>query len=244
MSHSLITRRFQLLATATFCLAVLVAGTGCRNLSKSGASEPRHRLDPNEYPTNRQVRIACVGDSITFGAGVANRHENAYPIVLEACMGPRFEVRNFGVNGATLLKDGDRPYWNENALSEAESFSPDAVIIKLGTNDSKPQNWIHGNRFADDLRALIARFSALDSHPRIWLCLPVPVYQDRWGINERTVSQEIIPVIRQVAKEARIPVINLHAALSNRPDSFPDGIHPDVTGAAMMAQVICYAIKK
>ena len=34
------------------------------------------------------VRVACVGDSITYGAGVANRGKNNYPKVLGGLLGP------------------------------------------------------------------------------------------------------------------------------------------------------------
>ena len=87
------------------------------------------------------VKVACVGDSITFGAGVENRAVNAYPQVLDRLLGERARVANFGRSGATLLKQGDYPYWEREQFTQATEFQPGIVIIKLGTNDSKPQNW-------------------------------------------------------------------------------------------------------
>ena len=103
---------------------------------------------------DKVVRVACVGDSITYGAGVADRGKNNYPKVLGRLLGPGYETRNFGVSGATLLKKGDRPYWKTSAFKAATEFKPDIVIIKLGTNDSKPQNWKHKAQYAADLAAL------------------------------------------------------------------------------------------
>src|SRR5882672_9957229 len=77
------------------------------------------------------IRVACVGDSITFGAGVENREINNYPVVLGRLLGSRFEVRNFGVSGATLLKKGDKPYWNEPAFKQVDGFAPQAVLLML-----------------------------------------------------------------------------------------------------------------
>ncbi len=54
-----------------------------------------------------KIRVACVGDSITFGAGVKERNKNSYPKVLAGLLGEKYDVRNFGVNGATLLKKGN-----------------------------------------------------------------------------------------------------------------------------------------
>ncbi|MFW6162207.1 MAG: family 16 glycoside hydrolase [Planctomycetota bacterium] len=191
----------------------------------------------------RPVRVACVGDSITFGAGIQNRKKNSYPAQLGRRLGEGYEARNFGVNGATLLKKGDKPYWQQKAFRQATQWQPDIVLIKLGTNDSKPQNWRHKGEFADDLRAMVEHFAALPSKPTVWLCLPVPVYATRWGINEQTVKGEIIPIIEKVAEEKGLPTIDLYAALSGHPDLFPDKIHPNAQGAALMATTIAGALR-
>jgi len=65
------------------------------------------------------IKIACVGNSITYGSGVANREKNAYPEQLQSMLGNTYEVRNFGVGGRTLLKKGDKPYWETEAYSKA-----------------------------------------------------------------------------------------------------------------------------
>ena len=83
-----------------------------------------------------KIRIACVGDSITFGAGVKNRTKNSYPVVLGKSLGDGYDVRNFGVSGATLLKKGDKPYWKLGDFKKATEFKPNIVIIKLGTNNN------------------------------------------------------------------------------------------------------------
>lgn len=224
------------------CLLALVCacliGSGCQTIPR-----PESRfLEPEKY--SGTIRVACVGDSITFGAGVENREANSYPAVLGKCLGQRYETRNFGVSGATLLKRGDLPYWKLDALRDVEGFGPQVVIIKLGTNDSKPQNWRFKSDFESDLRGLMDHFQHLPSKPRLWICLPAPVYQDRWGINEATVRDELIPSMRKVAAERGVPVIDVHAALANRPDWFPDGVHPNAAGAANLAQVICYSLLK
>lgn len=87
------------------------------------------------------IKVACVGDSITFGAGIKNREKDSYPAQLQAMLGSGFKVGNFGISARTLLKKGDRPYWKEQIYRDALAFQPDYVIIKLGTNDIKPKNW-------------------------------------------------------------------------------------------------------
>ncbi len=188
------------------------------------------------------VRVACVGDSITYGAGVEDQAVNNYPAVLGRLLGDKFTARNFGVSGATLLKKGDKPYWSLPEFQAVADYNPHAIVIKLGTNDSKPQNWRHAAEFAADLRAMIDHFRALPARPRIWLCLPVPVYESRWGINEAVVGGQVIPHIKQVADEKNVPVIDLYVALSEKADFFPDKIHPNTAGARVIAQTIYAAL--
>ena len=191
------------------------------------------------------TRIACVGDSITYGAAIRDRANHCYPKVLGDLLGKGYTVRNYGVNGATLLKNGDRPYWKLGAFKQATDFGPNVVILKLGTNDTKPQNWGKvGKEYEADLRAMVTHFKSLPTKPMIYLCLPVPVYQTRWGINEKTVKGGVIPVIRKVARDESLTVIDLYQALSGKPAMFPDKIHPNAAGAKLMAQTIHSVLKK
>ncbi len=92
------------------------------------------------------VRVACVGDSITFGAGVPNNWVNAWPGQLQKMLGKHYKVANFGHSGATLLKDGDLPYWKTPEYKHSTAFKGKIVIIMLGTNDTKAWNWKHHAR--------------------------------------------------------------------------------------------------
>jgi acyl-CoA thioesterase-1 len=184
------------------------------------------------------IRVACVGDSITYGYGIANRAKGSYPAQLGRMLGAKWEVRNFGVSGATMLKQGDLPYWDQQAFKDLLTYNPNVVIIKLGTNDTKPQNWKFKDEFARDYSDMIDRFEELPSHPRIWVCYPVPAYGERWGINEFVIKNEVIPIISEVARNKHVPIINLYSPLSGKPGLFPDDIHPDAEGAFLIAKEV------
>ena len=190
------------------------------------------------------VKIACVGDSITFGAGVENREVNAYPQVLGRLLGERASVANFGRSGATLLKEGDFPYWEREQFKEATEFQPGIVIIKLGTNDSKPQNWKFSTQFPADLEAMIAHFRALKSTPIVYLCKPVPVPKTAYGISEAIVGGEVIPYVEAVARKTKCRLIDLYTPLSKMPENIPDGVHPNAAGARVMAETVYEAITR
>ena len=193
---------------------------------------------------DKVVRVACVGDSITYGAGVADRGKNNYPRVLGRLLGAGYETRNFGVSGATLLKKGDRPYWKTGAFKAATEFKPDIVIIKLGTNDSKPQNWKLSKQFPADLEAMIAHFRSLQSTPIVYLCKPVPVPKTAYGISEAIVGGEVIPHVEAVARKTKCRLIDLYTPLSKMPENIPDGVHPNAAGAKVMAETVYDAITR
>lgn len=185
--------------------------------------------------------VACVGDSITYGAGISDRTNDSYPAQLQRILrqyDPAWEVRNFGVSGATLLRRGDKPYVQESAYSSARACNPDIVVIKLGTNDSKPQNWQYKDEFVSDYGDMIDVFRALPSRPEVWICKPVPAFRVNFTIRPEVIRDEILPLIDQIATEKQVPVIDLYTALLEAELLFPDAIHPNAEGAGLMAQTI------
>jgi len=200
------------------------------------ASAIAQPIDVSQY--SAPIKVACIGNSITYGSGIPDRPRDSYPSQLARILGEKWDVRNFGVGGRTLLKKGDFPFWKEEAYVQAKSFLPDVVIIKLGTNDTKPQNWKYSGDFLADYRSMVKELKALSSHPKVYLCKPVPAYGNRWGINDSIIVHGIIPAVEKLAKEESLPVIDLYAALSGKLSLFPDQIHPDADGAGVMAKAI------
>jgi len=185
--------------------------------------------------------VACVGDSITYGSGIADRANDSYPAQLQRILRQfdlAWEVRNFGVSGATLLHRGDKPYIAQTAYNDARTCNPDIVIIKLGTNDSKPQNWQYKDDFVTDYGNMIDAFRALPSRPVVWICKPVPAFAENFTIRPAVIRDEILPLIDRISREKGVPVIDLYTALLDYGSLFPDSIHPNAEGAGLMAQTI------
>jgi lysophospholipase L1-like esterase len=188
-----------------------------------------------------KVKVACVGDSITAGAGI-NDPKQRYPAQLQEMLGAGYEVRNFGVSGRTMLKKGDAPYWKEKAFAQAKEFAPSVVVIKLGTNDTKPQNWRFKDEFAADAKAMVQEFQNLPGKPKVYLCHPVPAFPGNFGIRDEVIKNEVNPAVDQVAKETGAEVIDLYAALADHKELFPDKVHPNGEGAKLMAETIRKAL--
>lgn len=188
------------------------------------------------------TRVACVGDSITHGSGTKNPATESYPSQLGKLLGEKWVVENFGVGGATLLNHGDKPYQKTGLFKKALESKPAVVVIMLGTNDSKPQNWKHKDVFVADYKDLIEQFAKLPTHPQIFVCLPPPVPgKGNFGINEEGVTEEI-PMIKQIAQDEHAHVIDIHSALVDQPKLFPDRVHPNVDGAAILAKTVGAAL--
>jgi len=188
------------------------------------------------------IKVACIGDSITFGAGIKDRNKNSYPARLAVALGEKWSVKNFGVRAATLLKKGNKPYWNLKQYKAALEFKPDLVVIKLGTNDSKPGNWKYKAEYVPDYVELIKSFQKLESKPTVWICYPVPAYPGRWGITDKVMKEEVMPLIDEVAKKADVKIIDLYSALSDKKQMFPDTVHPNAAGAKLIAETISTVI--
>ena len=213
-------------------------------------------LQQHKSPRRDAVRVACVGNSITDGHGIDMSDTKAWPGQLQTLLGDDFVVKNYGRSARTLLNKGDSPIQKERAWRDALAFKPDVVVIKLGTNDSKPENWKYGNEFEQDLRSMIDRLCPKvrvlnkkgkstkkmqrPQHPRIILCTPVPAYKPSWNINDSVIVNGVIPIINKVAKEEHLEVLDLHTIFNNADGKAMqnDGIHPTESGDAQIARAV------
>lgn len=187
----------------------------------------------------RKIKVACVGNSITYGAFIPNRNLNSYPAQLGAYLGDSYEVKNFGISATTLLSRGNYPYITTDAYKQSLAYEPDIVFIKLGTNDSKGENRIYlKDDFKKDYLQLIDSYQKLSSHPRIILLTPIRCFlPEGEGISNHVIQHEIMPIIHEIAYKKNIEIINLYNIFGDKWSSewMPDQLHPSSIGAGRMA---------
>lgn len=185
------------------------------------------------------VRVACMGNSITYGTGVADREHNAYPVVLQRLLGEGYRVESFGKPGATLLRRAFRPYFDQEEFRRAMDFRADIAVIHLGVNDTDPRAWPnYRDEFVDDYLALID--SLRKANPQVLVLVasitPIADRHPRFQSGTKEWQDEIRKAIADVARISGAELIDFFTPLYPYPWMLPDAIHPDAEGAAILAR--------
>ncbi|PVX26901.1 MAG: hypothetical protein CW691_00015 [Candidatus Bathyarchaeum sp.] len=178
--------------------------------------------------STRVVRVGCVGDSIT--------ELTDYPSYLQTLLGTSYEIGNFGVCGATVRVDSFTPYLDQGAFTRVTEFQPDVIILMLGTNDARTDNYKSIDSFVANYKNLISKLKGLNSKPKIFLVKPPPLFPNDLELSPTDLKDGVIPKIEQVAAELDLQLIDLYSVLENRPDCFEDGVHPNDKGATVIAE--------
>ena len=193
----------------------------------------------------KTIKVACVGNSVTFGAGVENREVNCYPAQLQRLLGAGYQVENFGHSGATLLNNAYRPYTQQEAYKKALDFAGDYVVIHLGLNDTDPRAWPnYRDDFVKDYLSLIASFREANPSCRVWICRMTPIFNShrRFQSGTRDWFWMEQALIEEIARVAQVELIDLHEPLYARPDLLPDALHPNAEGAGILARTVYGAL--
>ncbi len=187
------------------------------------------------------VKVACIGDSVTFGYGLQDPSTESYPSQLQKLLGDDFLVQNFGHSGATLLQKGHKPYVKTQEYQKALDFKPDIAIISLGLNDTDPRNWPNYSAdFAHDYSTLIAAVRATNPKVKIYITKLSPIFSGhpRFLSGTRDWFLKIQDLIPQIATANAVGLIDIQKVLKSRIDLFDDFLHPNSQGAGIIAKTI------
>ena len=168
----------------------------------------------------QRIKVACVGNSVTYGYGIENRETNCYPVQLQQMLGDAYEVENFGHSGATLLNKGYRPYTQQEAYQKALRFAGDYVIIHLGLNDTDPRAWPnYRDDFVRDYLSLIESFRKANPKCKVWVCRMTPISHrhPRFKSGTRDWYWMEQALIEEIARIAGATLVDLQEGLYDRP---------------------------
>ena len=192
-----------------------------------------------------KIKVACIGNSVTYGYGHKEPSRTSYPTQLQQMLGDKYEVRNFGHSGATLLSKGHRPYINLPEYKAALEFAPDIAVIHLGLNDTDPRNWPnYRDEFYDDYINIIEALREANPEVDVYVCQMTPIFHwhRRFKSGTRDWYHQIQELIPHIAEYGNFEIIDLSRYLYHRPDLMPDALHPDAEGAGIIAKQVYSAI--
>ena len=205
-------------------------------------------LPSKEKPHSDAPIIVALGDSITFGAGVKRtRKTDCWEAKLEKLFGGSYQVLNYGISGATLQDEGNKPYWNmpdkqlQGYPEAALALNPQIILLMLGTNDTKPYNW-NRDRYEAQLDLRVKELKA--SRTRlILMCPPFACPADgstevAFDIKGETIRDEVVPIVKKCALENNVECIDLYALTDGHGEYFADGVHPNSFGNRVIAAEI------
>lgn len=193
----------------------------------------------------KKIKVACIGNSVTYGYGLKNPSIESYPSQLQIMLGEKYEVKNFGHSGATLLRKGHNPYYKTKEFAEALKLVPDIAIIHLGLNDTDPRDWNnYSNDFQGDYSWFIDTFRKVNPEIKIYICKMTPIFNDhpRFRSGTRDWYWKIQNLIPEIAKVNHTGLIDLHTPFYFHPNLFPDALHPNKEGAVILAKTVYSAV--
>jgi len=203
---------------------------------------------PYELTKNDIAKVAAIGDSITQGTGVdGDASLESYPAQLQALLGRKYQVANYGLGGRSLLSTGGLPYIKEDYYKQSQASNPNVVLIMLGTNDSGRNNW-NAVLYEKELTQFVGVYKNLPTKPKVYLLtVPAANIDDTnpavGSVSGEIVKNEVVPAILRVAKTTNTSVIDIYTATKDHLNLFPDGIHPNAEGYTIIANTIYEAIK-
>lgn len=192
------------------------------------AAVPLHAAE-KPLPANRSLLI-CYGDSITAGYGVP--YGEAYPNFLQKILdarGYQYKVENRGTSGATT-KDAVA------GLPFILRLHPAIVIVEFGGNDGLRGLPLTQTR--DNLDQVVAALQA--AHIEVLLAgITLP---PDYGPDYIHSFEQIFSSVAAKYRTAFVPMI--YKNLIHVPATIqPDGIHPTVKGAGIIAETLFPALK-
>ncbi|MDO4459214.1 MAG: GDSL-type esterase/lipase family protein [Clostridia bacterium] len=191
--------------------------------------------------------IACIGDSITEGYGLANPDTESYPAILQEIAGDDTAVYNFGLSGRCVMTDGMAPYTSERYYTQSLELGADMYIIMLGSNDARDGYWNKEN-FKNELKTFTESYIETNPEARIVLMLPPSSFPNEYnpqpfGINPGIVSGELYDAVSEISSDLNTELVDIHDFTKNHMDNFPDGVHPDKEESRRIAEYIYDCIK-
>lgn len=172
-------------------------------------------------------------------------YNRAYPEQLGKLLGEGYDVRNFGHNGVTALRESGRPFWKMPEFEAARAFEPNLVVVMLGTNDAvnTADVW---QQVHDDLLWLVKHFQSLPSKPQVVVMTPPPLMPGYPKGESRLANlrDKVSPMVRKLAETEKLTLVELQTESKlTDPSLYHDKVHLNEAGAKIVAERVRDALR-
>lgn len=235
--------------------SALAAGEALVN-ALLGAEEEVTELDvKGEKPL---IKVACVGDSITYGTNSTDPSMQNYPVYLQRMLGYDYYVEKYGAPSHSLIETDTQSFLKHEYFQKSRSAKPNVVIVMLGTNDCRTQKWedsaykdwsdpARKEAFLTAGQKLIDAYRKANSDVQIIFSTCPTVPQDQWLGTDWTarIKRYGNPAIKTLANSNGCPVIDIFTYSEQHPEMFEggDGLHPQNEQYEILAKGVYDMVK-
>ena len=198
------------------------------------------------------IRVACIGDSITYGFGLADRAAESYPAQLQRlfneCFPGGYEVRNFGNSGRGIYLDSMRGSekrgfrWMPEHKA-ALAWNPDVVVCNLGINDCGEyiKEFSGGRRrgqFKGDYLALLEDYRKANPKVKLYIWTKLSPLAEGHRFHRSPEPFLMQADLEEVAKRMNAVGIDMQEPFREKIDEIfaRDKVHPNAEGARIIAE--------
>lgn len=205
-------------------------------------------LEKIEPANGLKVKIACVGDSITYGYGLATPAAEGYPAQLQKLLGKDFAVGNFGQSGAYTLaadnkynvKEAKLYYRNTTPYKNSLKYEADVVVIMLGTNDIRSMSCADAKaEFVKALKSLAEEYAALSTVKKVYIASPI--YTPTADVRNLAAG-EMARLTKVAADELGFAFIDVYSItreyMAVHHHQGTDRVHPNKDGTLQIAKAV------
>lgn len=192
-------------------------------------------------------KVACIGDSLTYGTTLLNRKKECYPARLQKHLGDSYDVLNLGLVGHTVNSFCSKFWGMPRVIKMLNDYAPDYILFMLGTNDANLKNWMDEKVFRSEYTKLLTYLKNLPSAPTIIALTPPSAFIDTSEHDlgfDIEVLDKIVNIQKSVLKELDIKFIDLYSMTKDKEHLYSiDKQHFNSHGAKFLAYVTYLGLK-
>ncbi len=180
-------------------------------------------MNADVFPVEKKEKVLWLGDSITQGYGPL-RSAHTYVSVANRLL--NYDIINQGIGGYI---------YDKNVLVHMEGYSPDKIIVSLGTNQ-------YGTESMKDIEEFYERLSEVYGDRPV-LCI-TPIWRGDSPDGFETLAKFCQKTKDICSKYSNITVVEGFGLVPHLSEYFLDNLHPNALGSEIYGRNLVLAIQE